>query len=95
MEKLSDYREICDIIKEKGGDSFKYCYQCGKCDVVCPWNEVRNFSMRKLVRQANFGMSEIEGDDIWLCTTCAKCTVACPRDVKQVESGIVLRRIAT
>ncbi len=94
-EKIADYKEIVDIIKEKGGDSFKFCYQCGKCDVVCPWNRVRTFSMRKLVREATFGMSEIEGEDIWRCTTCGKCSKACPRDVKQVESGISLRKIAT
>jgi heterodisulfide reductase subunit C len=95
MENIADYKEIIDLIKEKGGDSFKLCYQCGKCDVVCPWNQVRNFSMRKLVREANFGMSAIEGEDIWLCTTCGKCSRACPRDVRQVESGIALRRLAT
>jgi Fe-S oxidoreductase len=95
MENIADYKEISDIIKEKGGDSFKLCYQCGKCDVVCPWNLVRHFSMRKLVREANFGMSEIEGEDIWRCTTCGKCSKVCPRDVKQVEAGIALRRIAT
>ncbi|MBI4946111.1 MAG: (Fe-S)-binding protein [Bacteroidetes bacterium] len=95
MEKVADYKEIIDIIKEKGGDAFRLCYQCGKCDVVCPWNKVRQFSMRKLVREAAFGMSEIEGEDIWRCTTCGKCPKVCPRDVKQVESGISLRRIAT
>ncbi len=95
MENLKDYKEISDIIKEQGGDSFKYCYQCGKCDVVCPWNEMAQFSMRKLVRGATFGMSEIEGEDIWRCTTCGKCSMACPRDVKQVEAGIALRRMAT
>ncbi len=95
MENIADYREIAGIIREKGGDSFKLCYQCGKCDTVCPWNQVRPFSMRKLVREANFGMSAIEGEDIWLCTTCGKCSQACPRDVKQVEAGIALRRLAT
>jgi len=95
MENITDYKEIVDIIKEKGGDSFKLCYQCGKCDVVCPWNQVRQFSMRKLVREATFGMSEVEGEDIWRCTTCGKCSQACPREVKQVEAGIALRRIAT
>jgi len=94
MENVNDYKEISEIIKEKGGDAFKLCYQCGKCDVVCPWNKVRNFSMRKIVREANFGMTEIEGEDIWRCTTCGKCQNVCPRDVRQVESGIALRRIA-
>lgn len=95
MDKVADYKEISDIIKEKGGDAFKLCYQCGKCDVVCPWNQVTNFSMRKLVREASFGMSEIEGEEIWRCTTCGKCQKACPRDVRQVESGLAMRRIAT
>ena len=95
MENIADYKEISDIIKEKGGDSFKFCYQCGKCDVVCPWNRMSRFSMRKLVRAATFGMTEIEGEDIWRCTTCGKCSIECPRNVKQVESGIALRRIAT
>ncbi|OFX29996.1 MAG: Fe-S oxidoreductase [Bacteroidetes bacterium GWA2_32_17] len=95
MEKVADYKEIADIIKEKGGDAFKLCYQCGKCDVVCPWNQLTNFSMRKLVREATFGMSEIEGENIWRCTTCGKCPKVCPRDVQQVKSGIAMRRIAT
>ena len=95
MEKVTDYKEIADIIKEKGGDAFKLCYQCGKCDVVCPWNHLTQFSMRKLVREAAFGMSEIEGENIWRCTTCGKCPKVCPRDVQQVKSGIAMRRIAT
>ena len=95
MENVTDYKEIAGIIKEYGGDNFKLCYQCGKCDVVCPWNHVRSFSMRRIVREASFGMTEIEGEDIWRCTTCGKCSVACPRDVRQVEAGIALRKIAT
>ncbi|MEJ2245795.1 MAG: Fe-S oxidoreductase, partial [Acidobacteriota bacterium] len=38
MENISDFKEIVDVIKEKGGEAFKYCYQCGLCDTVCPWN---------------------------------------------------------
>ena len=95
MENVADYKEIIDVIKESGGEAFKRCFQCGLCDVVCPWNRVRNFSMRKIVRQAAFGMTDIESEDIWLCTTCGRCPQQCPRDVKQIESGIALRRIAT
>ena len=95
MENVADYKEIVDLIKANGGEAFKLCYQCGLCDVVCPWNRVRKFSMRKVIRQAVFGMTEIEGEDMWLCTTCGLCPQQCPRDVKQIESGVALRRIAT
>ncbi len=95
MENVADYKEIVDVIKANGGEAFKRCYQCGLCDVVCPWNRVRTFSMRKIVREATFGMTDIESDDIWRCTTCGSCPQKCPRDVRQIESGVSLRRIAT
>ena len=95
MENVADYKEIVDVIKAKGGEAFKLCYQCGLCDVVCPWNRVRTFSMRKIVREATFGLTDIESDDIWLCSTCGACPQQCPRDVRQIESGVSLRRIAT
>ena len=95
MENLADYKEIVDLVKANGGEAFKRCFQCGLCDVVCPWNRVRPFSMRKIVRQATFGLTDIESDDIWRCTTCGRCPQQCPRDVRQIESGVALRRIAT
>ena len=95
MENVADYKEIIDVIKASGGEAFKRCYQCGLCDVVCPWNKVTTFSMRKVVRQATFGLTEIENEDIWRCTTCGRCPQQCPRDVQQIESCIALRRIAT
>ena len=95
METVAPIREITDIIKEKGSQSFQVCYQCGICDVVCPWNQVRPFSMRKIVRQALFGLTEIEEEDIWRCTTCGTCPSRCPRGVNQIEIGVSLRRIAT
>lgn len=95
METVAPYKEIIDVIKASGGDAFKRCFQCGLCDVVCPWNRVRTFSMRRLVREATFGLTDIENEEMWLCTTCGKCPQQCPRDVKQIESGVALRRIAT
>ena len=95
METVTPYKEIIDVIKASGGDAFKRCFQCGLCDTVCPWNRVRTFSMRKLVREATFGLTEIESEDVWLCTTCGRCPQQCPRDVKQIESGVALRRVAT
>jgi Fe-S oxidoreductase len=94
VETVTPYKEIIDVIKASGGEAFKRCFQCGLCDTVCPWNRVTTFSMRKLVREATFGLTEIESEDIWRCTTCGRCPQQCPRDVKQIESGISLRRIA-
>ena len=95
LELATPLAEIVDEIKEAGGEAFKYCFQCGKCDVVCPWNRVTNFSIRKIVWQATLGLPEIELDEIWRCTTCGSCPAACPRGVEQIEVGVAIRRIAT
>jgi len=95
VNAVAPIKEISDLIKENGGSSFQFCYQCGICDVVCPWNRVRQFSMRKIVRQATFGLTDIEQEDIWRCTTCGTCPQRCPRGVNQIELGVSLRRIAT
>ena len=95
METVAPFKEIIEEIKLNGGEAVKYCYQCGKCDTVCPWNKIIKFSMRKLIREATFGISEIEREEIWRCTTCGKCPQQCPRDVKQINDMIALRRMAT
>jgi Fe-S oxidoreductase len=92
---LAPFREVIDEINANGGDAVKLCYQCGICDAVCPWNRVATFSMRKLIREAAFGLSEIEREEIWRCTTCGRCPQRCPRDVKQIEDVVSLRRMAT
>ncbi len=95
MEPIAPFQEVIDEIKDSGGEIFKLCFQCGLCDAVCPWNKVRNFSMRKLIREATFGLSEIESEDIWRCTTCGKCPDQCPRGVKQIDLSVALRRVAS
>ena len=95
METVAPFKEVIDEIRDCGADALKYCYQCGKCDTVCPWNKVRTFSMRRLIREATFGLSEIETEEIWLCATCGKCVQQCPRDVKQINNMMAVRRFAT
>lgn len=94
METVAPFIEVIDEIQEAGGDAYRLCFQCGLCDTVCPWNRVRPFSIRKIIREATFGLSEIEGEDIWRCTTCGRCPQQCPRGVKQIEVGVSLRRVA-
>jgi len=94
VETVAPFLEIVEEIKRAGADSCGLCYQCGKCDVVCPWNRVRTFSIRRIIREATFGLTEVEGEDIWRCTTCGTCPAACPRGVGQIEIGVGLRRVA-
>ncbi len=95
VETVAPFKEVIEEIRKAGGEALRFCYQCGKCDTVCPWNRVRGFSMRRLIREAAFGLTEIEGEDIWRCTTCGTCPSQCPRGVKQIELGVALRRIAS
>lgn len=91
---LSAFKEVTDEVNANGGGAVRFCYQCGLCDTLCPWNRVTTFSIRKLIREASFGLSELEREEVWRCTTCGKCTQRCPRDVKQIEDVVSLRRIA-
>ena len=95
METVAPFKEAIDEIIEAGGEAFKYCYQCGLCDTVCPWNKVSIFSIRHLVRQAAFGLPEVEGEDIWRCTTCGSCPQRCPRGVGTMDVAVSFRRIAS
>lgn len=95
VENVAEYREIVDVIDEAGGDAYRFCYQCGMCDTLCPWNRVIEFSMRRIVRQASFGMTEIESEDIWRCSTCGRCVMRCPRGVKIIDMVMALRRVGT
>jgi len=94
LQTVAPFAEAIEEIRKAGADSSRLCFQCGKCDVYCPWNTVRDFSIRKIIREATFGLTEIEGDDIWRCTTCGSCPSICPRGVGQIEIGVAIRRVA-
>ncbi|MCG8684501.1 MAG: (Fe-S)-binding protein [Desulfobacterales bacterium] len=95
METVPPFNEVVDEIKQAGGEAFRHCFQCGLCDSVCPWNRVSQFSIRKIIREATFGLTEIDGEAIWQCTTCGRCPSLCPRGVKQIDVGVSLRRVAS
>ncbi len=90
---LTPFKVVTDGIKEAGGEANKFCYQCGKCETVCPWNQVRKFFIRRLIHQAQFGLVPFESEDLWLCTTCRNCVDQCPRGVKIIEVMRAMRRI--
>jgi Fe-S oxidoreductase len=90
---LEPFKVVIDGIKEAGGEADKFCYQCGKCDTVCPWNRVRKFYVRRIINQAKFGVVPFESEDIWLCTTCRNCVQRCPRGVEIIDVMRSVRRV--
>lgn len=90
---LTPFKVVIDGIKEAGGEALTLCYQCGKCDTVCPWNRVRKFFIRTLVHQGQLGLVPFESEDLWLCTTCRNCVQQCPRGVKIIDVMRAMRRI--
>jgi Fe-S oxidoreductase len=90
---LAPFKVVIEGIKEEGGDTDKLCYQCGKCDTVCPWNRVREFFPRRMINQAKYGVVPFESEDLWLCTTCGDCVQHCPRGVEIIDVMRSLRRL--
>jgi Fe-S oxidoreductase len=85
MQVVAPFKEAADLIKEAGGEKLKLCFQCGLCTVSCPWNIVRAFLPHKMLRQAQFGLFELDEEDWWLCTTCNTCVSRCPRGVSIID----------
>ncbi len=61
--------------------SANLCFQCGTCTSACPLAENAGMSVRRLVREAQFG--EID-PLVWKCMTCGECAASCPRGVDLV-----------
>jgi len=92
MTALVPFGEGVEIILEAGGEPLRLCYQCGLCTAICPWNLVRSFSVRKIIRQSQLGLVDFEAEEPWLCTSCHACVDRCPRGVEIIDIMRALRR---
>ncbi len=65
------------------GDSFRSCYQCGTCSVVCPFAAGGTHLPRQEMLLAQWGLKDelLSSPNLWLCTTCGNCARLCPREV--------------
>ena len=92
MAPLVPLTKVVDLINEAGGEELKLCYQCGLCSGVCPWNKVRTFLVRRIMRQAQLGLVDFDDGDMWRCVTCQACVERCPRNVGIIDVFRALRR---
>jgi Fe-S oxidoreductase len=91
--------EIAEILAEQGvnNSSSTICFQCGTCSAVCPHTLVtkdnNRLSARRMLHEAQLGLTDFETEEIWLCVTCSSCVQRCPRGVEIMDFMRDLRRI--
>jgi len=73
------------------------CFQCGTCRAVCPYTQVttdvNGLSARRMLHEAQLGLTDFESEEIWTCTTCDTCVGQCPRGVEIIDFMRNLRRV--
>jgi len=87
------FKEGIEALADAGGSDVKLCFQCSLCTSSCPWNSVRTFVLRRMLRQAQFGLVELESEDWWRCMTCGLCTSRCPRGVPIMDIQRAVRKV--
>ena len=90
---------IKEVLADKGiKDSYSIsCLQCGTCSAICPYILVttnsNGLSARRMLHEAQLGLTDFESEGIWSCTTCGTCVNQCPRGVEIIDFMRDLRRV--
>jgi heterodisulfide reductase subunit C len=81
-------------LNELSGESVKKCMQCATCTGMCPMVQEMDFSPRKVMHMAQFGLMEKLADinTYWKCASCHACSVKCPRGIDIAKVMEALRQ---
>lgn len=81
-------------LNELSGESVKLCMQCATCTGMCPMAQEMDFSPRKVMHMAQFGLTEKLADinTYWKCASCHACSVKCPRGIDIAKVMEALRQ---
>ncbi len=65
---------------KKVNTAANYCYNCNRCNNVCPTAFLDIFYPRSLITDLTFETPEValKNNDIWKCLTCGLCSIYCP-----------------
>lgn len=81
-------------LNELSGENVKLCMQCATCTGMCPMTREMDFSPRKVLHMAQFGLMEkLAGiNTYWKCASCHACSVKCPRGIDIAKVMEALRQ---
>jgi heterodisulfide reductase subunit C len=87
---LKSIKEITTL----SGESVKLCMQCATCTGMCPMAGEMDFSPRKVMHFAQFGLMKrlAEINTFWKCASCHACSVKCPRGIDIAKVMEALRQ---
>jgi len=85
-----------EVYSVPGGDSIRWCIQCGMCSGSCPNVTQMDYSPRRTIALIRSGRSRdvLTSNSMWVCASCYLCTVRCPKDVKITELMHALERLS-
>ena len=80
-----------------GGETLRYCYQCGACSAVCPIAKfIGTYRPNKIIELAKLGIRGMPQSNAFLfCSACSLCTKGCPQNVRVHEVMQALKDLAT
>ena len=86
--------ESIEKLNELSGESVKLCMQCATCTGMCPMAQEMDFTPRKVMHLAQFGLLEKLADinTYWKCASCHACSVKCPRGIDIAKVMEALRQ---
>ena len=92
-----DYEFRKQIIDVHLTDKIKYCYQCSRCNDVCPVSKASGgiYNPRMLIMGSLLGLKNLlMGSDqfaVWGCQICDTCDEECPQSIALTEIFALLK----
>jgi len=87
---------LYEVCSTPGGESIRWCAQCGLCSASCPNVAQMDHSPRKIIALIRAGRryDTLTSNTMWICASCYLCTVRCPTKVKITELMHALERLS-
>ena len=85
-----------EVCLTPGGESVRWCAQCGLCSASCPNVAQMDYSPRKIIALIRAGRryDVLTSNTMWICASCYLCTVRCPKNVEITHLMHALERLA-